>query len=155
VSVSGFRFRAQAALDLRRREDDEALGAVARAEAGLRVAQTVLSEREQGAAEARARWAVAVQEPDSASQRLWYQSWIVRLDRERAVAAGIVAARRTEQARTTALRAETHRRVEALVKFRQKAVRAWEQRIAAQEQKLLDALATMRFVTATRARANG
>lgn len=155
MSVSGFRFRAQAALDLRRREDDQALAALARADAGLRAATTRLRETEARAADARAQCAGLMQQGALTAQYLWYRSWILRLDRERGAAAAAVAARQKEHARAASARARTHQRVEALVRFRDKSEHAWKQRLAAEEQKHLDALATIRFVIETRTRANG
>jgi hypothetical protein len=87
VTVSGFRFRAQAALDLRRREDDLAMAALARAEAGLRAATARLRETEARAADARAQCAGLMQQGTLTPEYLWYRSWIVRLDRERSAAA--------------------------------------------------------------------
>lgn len=155
MSVSGFRFRAQAALDLRRREDERAMAALARAEAGLRAAMTRLRETEARAAEARAQCAGLLQQTTLTPQYLWYRSWILRLDRERGAAASAVAAREKERARAAAERARTHQRVEALDRFREKSQRAWAEKLAAEEQKHLDALATIRFVTGARTRAGG
>jgi rubrerythrin len=45
--------------------------------------------------------------------------------------------------------------VKALERFKEKSERAWAQQLAAEEQKHLDALATIRFVTEARTRANG
>jgi flagellar export protein FliJ len=155
VTVSGFRFRAQAALDLREREDAEAQRALARAEAGLQAAIARLREAEQRGQEARTQCAALVQQSGSGAQQQWYRSWIIALDRERAVAAAAVTARQTERARAAAARVATHQRVEALERFKEKARLAWQQKLAAEEQKHLDSLATIRFVSAARIRANG
>jgi hypothetical protein len=66
-----------------------------------------------------------------------------------------MAARQKEHARAVAVRTETRLRVEALVRFKDKAERAWAAKAAAEEQTLLDSLATIRFVTAARTGANG
>ncbi|MGH7215526.1 MAG: hypothetical protein ACREIT_12240, partial [Tepidisphaeraceae bacterium] len=86
---------------------------------------------------------------------LWHRSWIVRLDRECAASASAVEARRKERARAAAARARANQQVEALERFREKSARAWERRVAAEEQKHLDAVAAIRFVTAARARTHG
>ena len=155
MTVSGYRFRAQAALDLRRREDDQAMTALARAEAGLRAATARLRDTETRADDARARCAESMQQGPVTPQSLWYRSWILRLDRERGAAASAVAARQKEQERAAAARARTHQRVAALERFKEKSARAWERKLAAEEQKHLDALATIRFVTEARTRAHG
>ena len=153
--MRGFRFRAQAALDLRQREDDEALRVLAQAEAGLQAAIVRLREVEQRGAEPPTQCAALVQRAGSAAQQQWYRSWILRLDRERAAAAGAVTVREKERGRAAAARVATHQRVEALERFKEKAQDAWQRQIAADEQKHLDALATIRFVSAARIRANG
>jgi flagellar biosynthesis chaperone FliJ len=148
--VKPFRFRAQAAIDLRQREYDDARRVLARATLDLRAAEEVQTEadariiaaREQGTREMRgtidiARWQ-------------WHQSWIVRLEHERAVCAADVAARERDVARAAAAALKARQRVEALERFRNKARFAWEHAVAAEEQKQIDVLATLRHVAALR-----
>ena len=145
-----FRFRAQAAIDLRQREYDAARRVLARASLDLRAAEEVRTEadvriiaaREQGAREMRgtldtARWQ-------------WHQSWILRLEHERAVCAADVAARERDVARAAAAAQKARQRVEALERFRDKARRAWDHAVEAEEQKQIDVLATLRHVAALR-----
>jgi flagellar export protein FliJ len=150
VSVRGFRFRAQAALDLRRREDDDAQRGLARAHAELLAAEAVVRSLEERAAEARTQWAGLMQQPGGAAQHWWYRSWITRLDRELAASKSAAAARQKDHARAVAARVRTHQRVEALERFKEKSAKAWERRMAADEQKHLDTLATLRFFAAMR-----
>jgi flagellar biosynthesis chaperone FliJ len=148
--VKPFRFRAQAAIDLRQREFDEARRVLARAGLDLRAAEEVRTEadariiaaREQGAREMRgtidtARWQ-------------WHQSWILRLEHERAVCAADVAARERDVARASMAAQKARQRVEALERFRAKARRAWDHAVAAEERKQIDVLATLRHVAALR-----
>ena len=145
-----FRFRAQAAIDLRQREYDVARRVLARASLDLRAAEEVRTEadvriiaaREQGAREMRgtidtARWQ-------------WHQSWILRLEHERAVCAADVAARERDGARASMAAQRARQRVEALERFRDKARRAWDYAVEAEEQKQIDVLATLRHVAALR-----
>ena len=145
-----FRFRAQAAIDLRRREYDAARRVLARALLDLRAAEEVRTEadariiaaREQGTREMRgtidtARWQ-------------WHQSWILRLEHERAVCAADVAARENDVARASLAAQKARQRVEALERFRDKARRAWDHAVTAEEQKQIDVLATLRHVAALR-----
>ena len=145
-----FRFRAQAAIDLRQREYDAARRVLARTSLDLRAAEEVRTEadvriiaaREQGAREMRgtidtARWQ-------------WHQSWILRLEHERAVCAADVAARERDVARAAAAAQRARQRVEALERFRDKARRAWDHAVEAEEQKQIDVLATLRHVAALR-----
>ena len=153
--MRAFRFRAQAALDLRRREDDDAQRALAQAEQRLQAAIAAVREAHRRAEAARTQCAAAIGQAGSTAQQFWHRSWIVRLDRERVAAAAALSARQKEQARAAAARQETRIRVEALERFKDKAERAWAEKAAAEEQKHLDALATIRFVTAARTLANG
>ena len=145
-----FRFRAQAAIDLRQREYDEARRVLARASLDLRAAEEVRTEadariiaaREQGTREMRgaidtARWQ-------------WHQSWILRLEHERAVCAADVASRERDVARASAAAVKARQRLEALERFRARARHTWEHAVAAEEQKQIDALATLRHVAALR-----
>lgn len=145
-----FRFRAQAAIDLRQREYDDARRVLARALLDVRAAEEVRTEadariiaaREQGAREMRgmidtARWQ-------------WHQSWILRLEHERAVCAADVAARERDVARASLAAQKARQRVEALERFRDKARRAWDYAVEAEEQKQIDVLATLRHVAALR-----
>jgi len=148
--VKPFRFRAQAAIDLRQREYDETRRVLAGAQLDLRAAEEVRTEadariiaaREQGTREMRgtidtARWQ-------------WHQSWILRLEHERAVCAADVAARERDVTRASLAAQKARQRVEALERFRDKARRAWDHAVTAEEQKQIDVLATLRHVAALR-----
>jgi flagellar export protein FliJ len=152
VSGRGFKFRAQAALDLRQREYDAARRVLAQADASLRMAQDTLTEANRCAADARAQCAARMQQPDGHVQQQWYRSWILKLDRERAVALNTVKAREADVARAAAACANCRQRVESLERFKEKAHEEWERLAAAEEQKHLDALATMRFTASSRAK---
>jgi flagellar export protein FliJ len=153
--VRAFRFRAQAALDLRRREDEQAQRALAHAEARVQAAILELREAQRRVEQARRECADAIGQADAFAQLIWHRSWIVRLEQQRNTAAGALAARQQEQARAAAARQQTRVRVESLERFKDKAQRAWADHAAAAERKHLDALATIRFVTAARTGANG
>jgi flagellar biosynthesis chaperone FliJ len=84
------------------------------------------------------------------SRAEWYRFWIVRLEHERTVCRSAVAAREREVAQATAACVAARQRLEALERFRDKARRAWEHAAAAEEQKQIDALATLRHVAALR-----
>ena len=153
--MRAFRFRAQAALDLRRREDEQAQRAVAQAEGRVQAAIAAVREAHRRTEQARSECAAAIGQPGTFAQLIWHRSWIVRLEQERIAAATALAARQKEHARAVAARQQTRLRVEALDRFKEKAQRAWADHAAAEEQKHLDALATIRFVTAARTGANG
>ena len=81
----------------------------------------------------------------------WYRSWIVRLEHERAVCAADVAARERDVARAAAAALTSPpagaKRSSASATRRQF---AWERAVAAEEQKQIDGLATLRHVAALR-----
>jgi flagellar export protein FliJ len=150
VKGKRFRFRAQAALDLRQREYDAARRVLAKAEADLREAERLSREATQCADQARAQCAARMQEPGGLVQQQWYRSWILKLDRDRALAAKAAAARASDVARAATECTRSRQRVESLERFKEKALREWERETLAEEQKHIDALATMRFTTAAR-----
>ena len=145
-----FVFRAQAAIDVRQREYDEARRVLARASLDLRAANDVWSEARGRQQEARTRWAQEMTQTIDPARSQWYRFWIVRLEHEQAVCAQAVAARERDVAAATTACQATRQRLEALERFRDKARHAWEQAAAADEHKQIDALATLRHVAALR-----
>jgi flagellar export protein FliJ len=148
--VKRFVFRAQAAIDLRQREYDEARRVLARASLDLRAAHDVWSESRDRQTDARARWAREMTQTIDPARSQWYRFWIVRLEHEQAVCAKAVAAREREVVLANTACQATRQRLEALERFRDKARQAWERAVAADEQKQIDALATLRHVAALR-----
>ena len=151
--MPAFRFRAQPALDLRRREHDAAQRALARADAERHQARTRLEAGERAIARARDDADRAARTGAAGHDREWYRFWIVRLDRERAALQADCD--RAEAAVHVAQAAclETKRRCEALERFRDKALAAHRAAEDAEERKIIDDLATQRF--ALRERAQG
>jgi flagellar export protein FliJ len=148
--VKAFRFRAQAAIDLRRRQYDEARRVFARASLDLRAANEVKAEAVARLGHARDACTRGMHGAVDTARWSWHQSWIHRLEHERAVCAADVAAREHEVARAAGAALAARRRVEALERFRDKARRAWDRAADAEEQKQIDVLATLRHVAATR-----
>jgi flagellar export protein FliJ len=143
--MPAFRFRAQPALDLRRREYDAAQRALARADAERHHAQRHLEATECAIAQARRDADEAVRANPAATEREWYRFWIVRLERDRSDA---LAALTRQDARLAAARAacmQARQRCEALERFRQKAYDAWLASLEAEERKIIDDLATQRY----------
>jgi flagellar export protein FliJ len=148
--MTRFRFRAQAAIERRRREYDDARRVLARAALDLRAAEEVRDRSAARLDDAREQCTRAMAGAVDTAQWQWHQSWILRLEHERAVCAADVAARAREVARASAAALEAQRRLEALERFRDKARRAWDRAAAAEEQKQIDVLATLRHVAAHR-----
>jgi len=145
-----FVFRAQAAIDLRQREYDDARRVLARASLDLRAANDVWSEARERQLAARTQWAQEMTQTIDPARSQWYRFWTLRLEHEQAVCAKAVSAREREVALATAACQAMRQRLEALQRFRDKALAAWERAAAADEQKQIDALATLRHVAALR-----
>jgi flagellar export protein FliJ len=146
--MAAFRFRAAAALDLRRQQETAAATALARVEAEFRAAGL-----RRDAAEAERRGA---QERALDGQRtgidgnslLWHRNWIARLSdtvalRARELDTWASAVREAEQ-----VWREARRRRLALERMRDRAWRRHLQAEQRQELKAIDELARLRFVLA-------
>lgn len=141
-----FKFRAQAALDLRRTQEDEAAAALARVEAAYHAAQAA----ETGAMTDRQSACDTLQAAErsgiGAGALEWHWNWIHRLS-------GEIGRRRRElescrAAVTAAERAwhDARRRRLVLERLRERAVRRHQQAESRRELKAVDELARLRFV---------
>ena len=140
-----FRFRAQAALDLRQRELGDAQRQLARAEEVRDRARRALGEADQAAAAARQAAGEAQTTPGEAARLEWYRLWIVRLDHERAAVAATLAARDRDVAEAAGACQRARQRKESLERFREKAFDAHVAAELAAERKSIDELAARRF----------
>ena len=143
--MPAFKFRAQPALDLRRREHEAAQRALARADAERQHARGHLDVAERAAVQARHEADAAAGGATSQADREWYRFWIIRLDRERGVAA--LNLRRHDEALAHARSAclQARQRYEALERLREKAYAAHLAGVMAAEKKIIDDLATQRY----------
>ena len=143
-----FRFRAQAALDLRRRQEEDALRHLARAEEDRDRARRRLEDAKTAAAVARGAAAAAAENGASITTLEWYRFWILRLDHERATSASVLGAREydVKQASEACMRAR--QKCESLQRLKDKARRQYDAAENAAEQKLIDNLAVQRFAAA-------
>ena len=140
-----FRFRAQAALDLRRRQLDDARRELADAERVRDLARLRVVDADAALAEARAAGTARAHEAGTITEWHWYRFWILRLEHERRAEVAALASREAvvEQKRDACLKAK--QRCESLERFREKARAAFDAAEAAHERKLIDDLATLRF----------
>jgi len=141
-----FRFRAQPALDLRRREHDAAQRALARADAERQRARDRVDAADRALAAARRDLDDVTRTPAAQQEREWYRFWIVRLEQERAALQGTLTACEGAVAAARAVCLNARQRCEALERFREKAYVAHAAAEAARDRKMIDELATRRFV---------
>ena len=147
-----FTFRAQPALDVRKRELDARRRELATVEWELRAARQLFTEAEQTVRDAHQRAHETLRHA-GIEQYVWHRVWIDRVERAKAAHAVGVAQRQDDVARAAASCRKAKQRVDAMEKLKEKALAAWEHEARLREQRELDALATMRFVAGVRARA--
>jgi len=147
-----FTFRAQPALDLRQRELDARRRELATSEWELRAARQLFTEAEQTLRDAHHRASDTLRHA-GIEHYVWHRVWIDRVERAKAAHAVTVAQRQDEVAKAAATCRKAKQRVDAMEKLKEKALAAWEHEARLREQRELDALATMRFVSDVRARA--
>jgi flagellar export protein FliJ len=138
-----FTFRAQPALDLRRREYDARLRAVATAQFELATERRRYDEACNTVCAAVEEMGRRMQGVQDAAVLTWHRVWIERLERARDAHAEVVA---EKDARVALAR----QRLESLERLKGKARRAWDDAERVREQREFDALATMRYGAAAR-----
>jgi flagellar export protein FliJ len=144
--MATFRFRAQAALDLRRKQDDEgqrALGDAMRATAAARAALEA-AERQLVEAHQRAREEEATARDTTLA--IWYRNWMKRQHLVIARARGALEQREADQRVATAKAMEARRRLRSLERLRDRAWNAYELAERRAEQKQFDVLGGLRYV---------
>jgi len=144
--MATFRFRAEAALDLRRREEKDALLVRARAEARFREAHATLVAEERRRETAQANLVLIQRQGSEVETILWHRNWIVRL------AANVDQFRRELEERAKEVRAadalwrEARKRRMALERMRDLAQHRFQKDELRQEMKSMDELARIRYV---------
>lgn len=141
-----FVFRAQAALDLRQREEDEAKRVLLSAESRERLALEAWMRATAEMDEALRRARDVEGESGDIAPRLWHRNWIAAQRQVIDRCAVELERRRAEVAGATARTIEATRRRKSLERLRQKALARWQEEGRREEQKLIDELATVRFV---------
>jgi flagellar protein FliJ len=144
--MADFRFRAAAALELRRQQETAAATDLARAEAQLREAEARVANAEAQRRTAQDQQQTAERHGSDAGTLAWHRNWIARL-------AGTVEALAQEViARTLVVRQgeqrwrEARRNRLALERMRERAWRRYQQSQQREELKVIDELARLRFV---------
>ena len=145
-----FTFRAQPALDLRRREHDARRRALATAEFELTAERRRFDQACDTLCAARDEMGRQMHGTHASAQLGWHRVWIQRLERSRSAFASAVT---EKEARAAAAMAEcviARQRLESLERLKDKARHAWDDAERSREQRELDAVATMRYQSTVR-----
>jgi len=140
-----FIFRAQAALDLRRREHEAAQRVLAAAEREVARALEVCTAAEAALARALDDATQSASVASSSREFLWHRNWIIGKRHETVQCREQLAARRAEQAAAAAREIDARRRFRALEKLRDNMRLAHARAEAQQEQKMLDLHGSIQF----------
>lgn len=141
-----FTFRAEAALDLRRKQEDEARRALAAAQTAHEAAQARAVAADLNARRA-ADECLTSQHAGTAAWRLgWHQSWItkLRLEADACQRATAISAGHVERATASVIVAHQKRRT--LERLRERARKRYDLEATREHSRAMDALAGMRFV---------
>lgn len=144
--MTEFRFRAAAALDLRRKQENTAATALAAAEAAFRAAEAHAAQADAHRRAAQAQ-EIAVQRAGAGAAELaWHRNWIVRLEND------LVERRRQVDTLSQAVREaeaqwrKARQRRLTLDRMRDRAWRRFQQDQHRRELKVIDELARLRYV---------
>ena len=149
--MARFRFRAQVALDLRRKQDEDARRLLGEAKRATSAAERTLDGHCRVLDEAMARAAREEAQASDTTRAIWYRNWMRRQQQVIDEARQVLETRRAEE-RAAADRAFVARRkLRALERLRD---RMWKSFLLAEqraEQKELDVLGGLRYVARERA----
>ncbi len=144
--MRAFRFRAQAALDLRLTQEEQALRALANAQNAAERARARTDAALGGVSDANQRFQSAQHDGASGWQISWHRSWIAKQRLE-------VDARRREAAisavavdRAAASVRDTHRTRRTLERLRDRSRRTYDREAGRQDTREMNMLAGLRYV---------
>ena len=146
-----FKFRAEAALDVRRKHDEDARRALALARTATRAAAHVLSCAVERIESANRDTAAAWQASGTIDRLIWQRNWMVGLERDASHARQALADRENEERRAAEIAQHARMQVRVLERLRERALRAWQLEARRVEQKAIDELAGLRFAARQRA----
>jgi flagellar export protein FliJ len=148
--MARFTFRAAAALDLRKKDEDRAAVALGAAEAVLRRIAGEIDAAVAAHRQAQEAASTAARQGTGVAAFEWHRNWI---DRQAATVARLHLDHRRQQEAVAAAEAvwrEARRKRLALERMRERALRRFEQHQAQVEMKAIDELARLRYVAADR-----
>jgi|WetSurMetagenome_2_1015567.scaffolds.fasta_scaffold58277_3 flagellar export protein FliJ len=143
--MARFRFRAQVALDLRQKQEEEAQRALGAARQARAVAAHALEHEERVLAEANTRAAVEEARAWDPSRAVWYRNWMKGQKQVIAAAHAVLETRRQEERAAAERAMEARRRARALERLRDRAWKAFQVAERRSEQKEFDMLGGLRY----------
>jgi len=143
--MARFRFRAQPALDLRRRQEDAQREVVREAQRLSEAADAAYAAAQAAFDEGTARAREADAEGGDVTVAIWHRNWIKSLRRELARCEAIAEDRRVQLQDAERQLIEARRRVRVLERLRDRSWKTHQQQERRVEQQRLDELAVLRF----------
>lgn len=141
-----FRFRAQAALQLRRREHDRALVDLAHAQAALVAARQDVEDADRALHDADDQQRIVMARAETLPPLEWYRSWRLRLIGNRRRCEEQRTAREADVATAAAAEHRARVRVRSLERLQDLARAEWQRAADREERIAMDALAAARYV---------
>jgi flagellar export protein FliJ len=149
--MQSFRFRAEAALAVRRRHDEVAQRALGVAQGAMLVATQDLTRAQTAIREADGRARTQWETASGIEAMVWHRNWMVGLERNVARARSVHEERRIEERRAAEIAREARTQVRVLELLKERLLRVWQLEVLRAEQKALDELASLRFASRLRA----
>jgi flagellar FliJ protein len=150
--MARFLFRAEPALTMRRKVEDEARIALADAQRRAYLAETALRQAQDSLRDATRRACEAEAQATDPTLAIWYRNWIKRQQREVARSAQVLDGRRAEVGQAEQRVMEAHKAVRALEKLRERALDEFTDHERKAEQKEIDLLGVMQYAMRSRDR---
>jgi flagellar export protein FliJ len=145
---TGFRFRAEAALDLRRTQETDAAAAFGRADAAARLAAETRSEAYATRDRAREDLAALGRRGTDVDTLVWHRNWIDHLGRRIADATRLCEARSAEAADARRAWEQARQKRRALEHLRDRALARFARDERRREAIAMDEIARLRYVSA-------
>jgi flagellar FliJ protein len=148
--MARFIFRAEPALTMRRKVEDEARLVLADAQRRAYLAESELRQAQESLIDATRRACENEAQATDPTLAIWYRNWIKRQQREVARSAQVLDGRRAEVGQAEQRVMEAHKAVRALEKLRQRALDEFTDNERRTEQKEIDLLGVMQYAMRSR-----
>lgn len=146
--MRAFRFRAAGALDLRKKQEDDARVVLTRAQNVAAAADARLAGAEHASAEARARFAALQQQGATGWLIQWHRSWILRQARQVDACRQQSATAHAMVRQAAVIVQQAHRQRRVLERLRDRLAARHARAMEREELAQMNELATMRFLIA-------